>query len=150
MMLEEYKGEYYILNDSQNKNNPLIIQRMEDTDTKEDYKTSNKNNFLIIQRMEDKKEECKTSNNNNNKVFCCYFHKKNNMITEIEMATMRKKILTRKKQIDNLFKNNKELFTGIQYNEKYIISDKSLNPFDDIFKNNKPLFISTNPFDSDL
>jgi hypothetical protein len=147
MMLEEYKGEYYILNDSQNKNNPLIIQRMEDTDTKEDYKTSNKNNFLIIQRMEDKKEECKTSNN---KIFCCYFHKKNNMITEIEMATMRKKILTRKKQIDNLFKNNKELFTGIQYNEKYIISDKSLNPFDDIFKNNKPLFISTNPFDSDL
>ena len=72
------------------------------------------------------------------------------MITEIEMATMRKKILSRKKQIDNLFKNNKELFTGIQYNEKYIISDKSLNPFDDIFKNNKPLFISTNPFDSDL
>ena len=148
MMLEEYKGEYYILNDSQNKNNPLIIQRMEDT--KEDYKSSNKNNFLIIQRMEDKKEECKTSNNNNNKVFCCYCHKKNNMITEIEMATMRKKILSRKKQIDNLFKNNKELFTGIQYNEKYIISDKSLNPFDDIFKNNKPLFISTNPFDSDL
>ena len=148
MMLEEYKGEYYILNDLQNKNNPLIIQRMEDT--KEDYKSSNKNNFLIIQRMEDKKEECKTSNNNNNKVFCCYFHKKNNMITEIEMATMRKKILSRKKQIDNLFKNNKELFTGIQYNEKYIISDKSLNPFDDIFKNNKPLFISTNPFDSDF
>ena len=41
-MLEEYKGEYYILNDLQNKNNPLIIQRMEDT--KEDYKSSNKNN----------------------------------------------------------------------------------------------------------
>ena len=102
--------------------------------------------------MEDKKEECKTSNNNNNnnKVFCCYCHKKNNILIEIEMATMRKKILSRKKQIDNLFKNNKELFTEIQYNEKYIISDKSLNPFDDIFKNNKPLFISTNPFDSDL
>ena len=147
-MLEEYKGEYYILNDSQNKNNPLIIQRMEDT--KEDYKISNKNNFLIIQRMEDKKEDYKSSNNNNNKVFCCYCHKKNNILIEIEMATMRKKILSRKKQIDNLFKNNKELFTGIQYNEKYIISEKSLNPFDDIFKNNKPLFISTNPFDSDF
>ena len=141
MMLDEYKGDYCILNDSQNKNNPLIIQRMED------YKTSNNNNPLVIQSIENKKEERKT-NNNNNKIFCCYSHKKNNTITEIEMTIVRKKLLLRKKQIDNLFRNNKELFTGIKYNEKYIISDKNLNPFDNIFKNNIPLFISTNPFDN--
>ena len=122
MMLEEYKGNYYIINDLENVNNPYL------------------------QRMEDKKEESKFSNNDN-KIFCCYMHKKNNTITKIEMGIIHKKILSRTKEIDNSFKNNKQLFTGIKYNEKYVIPYKGLNPFDNDFKNNKSLFISTNPFD---
>ena len=140
MILDEYKGEYYILNELQNKNNP-----------KEDRKTNNIDKPLVIQKMEDKKEE-REINNNNKKIFCCYSKKKKSIIykTEIEMAIIHKKISIRKKQVDNFFKNNTPLFTGIKYNDKYITSTKELNPFDNIFKNNKELFISTNPFDNDL
>ena len=100
---------------------------------------NNSKSLIIDQKMVDKKEQ----NNKTNTIYMCCFTKKTEKYISRTVEFSKKQI----KVPDDFFKNNKPLFTGVVYKDKYIQPIKELNPFYDEFKTNKRLFISTNPFD---